>query len=146
MGGVGPSVWKSHLNEQERRWLSEENFWELVWLGMLEKTSERSIGFEITFSWDLWPLWTRFKRNGINLGFDISLFLVHSLITPTDVYSFSIQSLTTQHQILYFISRVFVSLLPSHNLFSLSHCLFVSMPRKWRTMFLISDSLYRELC
>lgn len=43
----------------------------------LGKSGERSTGFEIVLSRELWPSWTKITRGGLYLGFDISLFLVH---------------------------------------------------------------------
>lgn len=83
---------ESHLIESETRWLSEESFWELLW-AYLGKLGERSTGFEIMVSRDLWPLRTGFNRGGLNwvLAF---LFLVHSLILNPDGNLF-VQSIVT---------------------------------------------------
>ena len=75
--GTKMYVWEAHLIEGEMRWFSEENFWELVWLDICRDAWWEGLGFEITLIRDLWLLWTRFNRDGLNLGFDISLLLVH---------------------------------------------------------------------
>lgn len=88
----GQNVWKAHLIEWEMKWFSAENFWESVWLDIFGKAWWEELGFEIMLSRDLWPSWSRFNRDRLNLDFDVSLFLNSTSLTLNPYWNLLIQS------------------------------------------------------